>query len=236
MSNNIHPTAIVEGNIIMGQGNVIGPHVVIRGNITIGHHNLIDTGVVIENNVTIGHHNHMYAYSSIGALGEMGSKGDRLVEEGRVIIGDEVTIREFVCIHSPVYTLETAIHSKAYLMNKSYVAHDCVVGESVVLSSGVLLAGRCVVGHHSNVGLGATIHQSTHVGPHAMIGMQAVIVADVLPYATVAGNPARILHFNRIGVARHGVVDNQLDEVDKFFAALPNINKNSDNPMIKEIN
>ncbi len=236
MPNTIHPTAILEGNIVMGHGNSIGPHVVMRGNITIGNNNKIDTGVVLDNNVSIGHNNHIYAYASIGALGEMGTKGDRFVAEGKVVIGNEVTIREFVCIHSPVYTLETTIHDKVYLMNKSYVAHDCIVGKGTVLSAGVLLAGRCVIGQHANLGLGATVHQSTHIGAHAMIGMQAVITADIMPYATVAGNPARILGFNRRGVVRQGFEENLLAEVEMYFSNFSYRDDESDNPIIREIN
>lgn len=236
MSNTIHPTAILDGNIVLGHGNVIGPHVVMRGNITIGNNNKIDTGVVLENNVSIGHNNRIYPYASIGALGEMGTKGDKFIEEGRVVIGNNVTIREFVCIHSPVYTLETSVHDNVYLMNKSYIAHDCIVGKGTVLSAGVLLAGRCVVGHHANLGLGATVHQSTHIGAHAMIGMQAVITADIMPYATVVGNPARILGFNRRGVAPLGFEENQLAEVEMFFSNFSYRDDETDNPMIKEIN
>jgi len=236
MSNTIHPTAILDGNIVMGHGNVIGPHVMLRGNITIGNNNQIDAGVVLDNNVSIGHNNHIYPYASIGALGEMGTKGDRFVEEGRVVIGNDVTIREFVCIHSPVYMMETSIHDKVYLMNKSYVAHDCIVGKGTVLSAGVLLAGRCVIGQHANLGLGATVHQSTHIGAYAMIGMQAVITSHIMPYATVVGNPARILRFNRRAVEKHGFEENHLAEVEMFFSNLSYQDHESMNPMIIEIN
>jgi UDP-N-acetylglucosamine acyltransferase len=235
LKNTIHPTAILEGEIVIGEGNVIGPHVVIRGNVSIGNNNDFKTGIVIENNVTIGSHNTIYPYVSIGALGEMGSKGDRLAEEGKVVIGDEVTIREFVCIHSPVYALETRIHDKVYLMNKSYVAHDCQVGKGSVLSAGVLLAGRVEIGEYVNLGLGATVHQRMHIGSYAMVGMQAVITSDILPYATVAGNPARILRFNRRGVESLGYSEQWMLEVEKFFHN-PNVEKsNTDNLMLKEI-
>ena len=74
LRNNIHPTAILEGEIRMGSRNTIGPHVVLRGNISMGDDNVLKTGVCIENNVTIGHQNHFYPYVNIGSLGEMGSK------------------------------------------------------------------------------------------------------------------------------------------------------------------
>src|SRR5688500_18965055 len=88
LHNNIHPTAILEGNIRMGFRNTIGPHVVLRGNISMGDDNVLNTGVCFENNVTIGHQNRFYPYVNIGSLGEMGTKGDRFVEEGGIVIGD----------------------------------------------------------------------------------------------------------------------------------------------------
>ena len=105
MGNTIHPTAILEGNIELGTGNKIGPYVVMRGNIRIGDNNVIGSAAQFKNNLSIGNENRIYSGASIGAVGEMGLKGDRLVEEGKVVIGNQVTIREFVCIHSPVYTL-----------------------------------------------------------------------------------------------------------------------------------
>jgi UDP-N-acetylglucosamine acyltransferase len=235
LHNNIHPTAILEGNIRMGSRNTIGPHVVLRGNISMGDDNVLATGVFIENNVTIGHQNRFYAYSTIGSLGEMGAKGDRFVEEGGVVIGDEVTIREHVCVHSPVYTYETRIYNKAYIMNKSYVAHDCVIGEAVVLSAGVLLAGRVEIGEYANLGLGVTVHQRMHIGAHAMVGMQGVITKDILPYALVAGNPARILRFNRIAAERKEIEEKYIAEMESLFYTGHFMKHETYNPVLEEI-
>ena len=217
LRNNIHPTAILEGDIRMGSRNTIGPHVVLRGNISMGDDNVLRTGVCIENNVTIGHQNQFYPYVSIGSLGEMGAKGDRFVEEGGVVIADEVTVREYLCIHSPVYTYETRISSKAYIMNKSYVAHDCVIGEGVVLSAGVLLAGRVEIGDYANLGLGVTVHQRLHIGANAMVGMQGVVTRDIIPYALVAGSPVRILRFNRMAAERNQVEEKYISEMESLF-------------------
>ena len=217
LHNNIHPTAILEGDIRMGMRNTIGPHVVLRGNISMGDDNVLKAGVCFENNVTIGHQNHFYPYVSIGALGEMGAKGDRFIEAGGVVIGDEVTIREYVCVHSPVHTYETRIDSRAYIMNKSYVAHDCVIGEGVVLSGGVLLGGRVEIHPYATIGLGTCIHQGCHVGEGAMAGMQSVITKDILPYALVAGNPARIIRFNRKAAERKDMDEKAMEEMEALF-------------------
>src|SRR5688500_7111126 len=235
LRNNIHPTAILEGDIRMGSRNTIGPHVVLRGNISMGDDNVLRAGVCIENNVTIGHQNQFYPYSSIGSLGEMGAKGDRFIEEGGVVIADEVTIREYVCIHSPVYTYETRISSKVYIMNKSYVAHDCIIGEGVVTSAGVLLAGRVEVGEYANLGLGVTVHQGLHIGPHAMVGMQGVITRDIIPYALVAGNPARILRFNRTAAEKMEVEEKYISEMESLFYTGHFKKHESYNPILEEI-
>lgn len=236
LKNSVHPTALLEGNISMGEGNVIGPYVVMRGNITIGNGNVMDTGVTLENNVMVGDQTRFYPYAAVGALGEMGVKGDRFVEQGKVIIGNNVTIREFVCIHSPVYTLETRVDDDVYLMNKSYVAHDCLIGKGTVLSAGALLAGRCQIGIHVNIGLGVTVHQGRHIGKFSMIGMQSVIVKDILPFATVVGNPARILKFNRKGAEQIGYAENLLSEMETCFFNLSHRDLTSSNPMIQEVN
>lgn len=233
--NTIHPTAILDGNINMGEGNTIGPNVVLRGDITIGNYNTIDVGVVIQNNVTIGNENTIYPYCAIGALGEMGLKGDSFNEEGSVVIGHHTTIREFVSIHSPVYRMETRIEDYAYLMNKSYIAHDCQVGKGAVLSAGVLLAGRCVVGAYANLGLGVTVHQRKHIGDYAMIGMQTTVTRDVLPYCTVAGNPARIMGFNAKGIERRGFDASWISEMKIFYQNDIVMDADAVNPMIKEV-
>lgn len=232
--NTIHPTAILEGNIQMGEGNEIGPHVILKGNIILGNQNRINAGVSLTNNVIIGNRNNIYPYVSIGALGEMGPKGDRFIEEGKVFIGHEVTIREFVCIHSPVHTLETRIQDQVYLMNKSYVAHDCQIGKGTVLSAGVLLGGQCEIAEFVTIGLGATVHQRIHIGKYSMIGMQTVITRNILPYAMVAGNPARILRFNRKPVER-GFDEKWLLEMEAFFTAPGLVAAISDNPMMKDV-
>ncbi len=219
LRNNIHPTAILEGEIRMGSRNTIGPNVVLRGNISLGDDNVFKTGVHFENNVTIGHQNIFYPYVSVGCFGEMGAKGDRFVEEGGVAIGNENVFREYVCVHSPVYTYETSIGSQVYIMNKGYVAHDCVISNGVVMSAGVLLGGRVEIGLFANLGLGVTVHQRLHIGPYAMLGMQAVITRDIIPYALVTGNPARIQRFNSRGAETAGIDEKSISEMEILFSS-----------------
>ena len=234
MENSIHPTAIIEGTVSMGRGNVIGPYAILRGHITMGDFNRIEGHAVLENQVILGDHNTIYPFVSIGAIGEMGSKGDHLREEGAVEIGLHVTVREYVCIHAPVHTARTQIADHAYLMNKSYVAHDGYVGAGVTLHAGVLLGGQVHLEEGVTVGMGATIHQRCRIGAYSMIGMQTPITRDILPFAKVAGSPARVLGFNRIAASKLTMDDLWMHEMDVYFATGMSTESTS-NPMRQRV-
>ncbi len=233
--NDIHPTAILDGEIRMGEGNVIGPHAVLRGHITLGDHNQLAAGVVLTNRVVMGNQNRVFDYAAIGAVGEMGKKGDRLSDDGQVTIGNAVTIREMVVIHSPVYKKATTIGNGVYLMNKTYVAHDCEIGDHSVLSSTVMLGGNVVLGRQCNVGMGASIHQRMAVGDYAMIGMQSVVVKPIVPFCKVAGNPARILGLNVVGIQEVGFSADVIHEAEVFFLGPKKEIENTKNPILLQI-
>ena len=219
-ANRIHPTAILDGDIVIGSGNVIEPYVVLSGNITIGDNNHIRAHSYLTNRVVIGDHNHIYPYVTIGCLGEMGAKGDRYVEDGQVRLGNYVTIREHVKVHSPVRTSLTEIEDHCYIMNQAYLAHDTRIGHHVVLSGGVLLGGRCEIHAFANVGMGAVLHQRVHVGLGAMVGMNSTNIKHVPPFATVAGCPSKILRINSMGFLRAGFSENELDTMAPLYRQL----------------
>jgi len=118
-------------------------------------------------------------------------------------------------------------------MNKSYVAHDCVIGQGSVLSAGVLLGGRVVLEEGVTIGMGTTVHQRCHIGAYAMIGMQTPVNRDILPFATVAGSPARIIGFNRIGAERNAYEESWMQEMEAFFKKDVLMGGSSDNPMMQ---
>lgn len=218
----------------MGMNNVIGPHAVLRGTITLGSGNVIGPGVVFDNRVRIGSGNTIFAHACIGGLGEMGLKGDRLPDlDGGVIIGDACTIREHVVIHAPVHTSRTEIGESAYLMNHAYVAHDCMIGRRVVLSHGVALGGRCAIGEDAVLGMLAAVHQRIRIGKGAMVGMSAVVTRHVMPYAKVAGNPARMLGANLGALERLGIAEADGRRIVAFLAdpADPGFDVSVDDPL-----
>lgn len=222
--NRIHPTAIIGENVKMGDGNYVGPHCILEGEVEIGDDNYFDAGVITHHIVKIGNGCRFYPYVTLGFAGEMGAKGDKLSENAGVEIGDKVTIREYVNVHAAYWWAATKIGDGAYIMNKAYLAHDVQIGKGAIINAGVCLGGRAIVEDFANVGMGATVHQRSVVGESAMVGMNAAVKKHVPPFSIVAGVPAKILKFNRVGAMRRGLED--LDWVEaNFFQILKNPEK-----------
>lgn len=189
--NSVHPTAQLIGDVSLGTGNMIGPSVVIVGPVTLGDNNWIGTGVVI------------------GAPPEVRSwehpmDADRLSSGKGISIGSGNRIREYAQIHQG-WNDVTRIEDDVFVMNQSYVAHDCVLETGATLASSVLLAGHVRVGAGANLGLGSVIHQRRYIGVGAMVGMGSVVTRDVPPYAKAYGNPATVHGANTVGMERAGM-------------------------------
>ena len=234
-TNKIHPTAIIGEKVKIGQYNEIGANVVIEGKVTLGDYNKISTGVIFSNKAKVGNHNQFFPYVTIGFQGEMGSKGDIIPEKGIVKIGNNNVIREYVNVHFPVRTNMTSIGNYNYIMNKVYIAHDVKIHDKVILTAGVLLAGRSEVRSYANLGMGAAIHQRSCVGEFAMVGMNAVITSDILPFSVVIGAPARILKFNKFGAERGDFVKEEVDYTAEHFPQIIANNCSQANELIKRI-
>jgi UDP-N-acetylglucosamine acyltransferase len=189
-NNQIHPTAIIGSGVTIGTNNLIGPFVRIYSNTVIGDSNFIGTGSVI------------------GALPEYRSldhKGPGVFESlAGVTIGSGVVIREYCQIHQGLKR-PTRIDDGAFIMNQTYIAHDCEVGSEAVLASSVLLAGNVVVGIQANIGMGAKVHQGLSIGRLSMVGMGSVVTRDVPECMKSYGVPSRVHGVNEIGMERAGM-------------------------------
>jgi UDP-N-acetylglucosamine acyltransferase len=189
--NSIHPTAQLIGSVSLGTGNLIGPSVVIVGPVTIGNDNWIGTGAVI------GAPPEVRGWDHPMDAGELSSGNG-------IAIGNRNTFREFTQIHQGWRDV-TRIEDDVFLMNQSYVAHDCVLENGATLASSVLLGGHVRVGAAANLGLGTMVHQRRYIGVGAMVGMGSVVTHDVPPYAKAYGNPVRVQGANEVGMAREGM-------------------------------
>jgi UDP-N-acetylglucosamine acyltransferase len=138
---------------------------------------------------------------------------------GRIRIGNRVVIRAFATVHLPLVDGgETVIGDDCYLMVKSHVAHDCVLGREVTLSNSVDLAGHVHVHEGATLGLGAVVRQHQVIGAYAMVGAGAVVVDDVPPFAKMIGNPARYLDVNRVGMERAGFTTEEITAASSLLS------------------
>jgi UDP-N-acetylglucosamine acyltransferase len=217
MQNNIHSSAIIGNDVKLGVNNTIGPNVVIQGNVTIGDDNHIGINTMISNNVIFGNGNKLTGSASIGSLGEMGTKGDIFLENGKVVIGHNNVIREFVTINSPVRKETTSIGDTCYFMARTHIPHDAEVKNNVVMATNSLIGGGTIVYDNAYIGLGSITHQWTDIGESAMIGLQAAVTKHVPPFCTITGIPGKILKLNRTGLERRGFAAELLDEVENNF-------------------
>lgn len=218
MGNVIHSTAVVEDGVIIGTGNAIEEYAVIRRGVEIGDDNRIGPFSLLQSGTRIGHGNTFHGYASVGSPGEMGSKGDVHLADGIVSIGNGNVVREFATINFPVRRPHTVIGDNCYLMARSHVPHDALLGNWVVMATNSLIGGGCTLGDFVYVGLNAHVHQWLSVGEGAMLGMSSATVKNVPPFVTVAGVPSRILRVNREGLRRRGIADEEADELEAFVA------------------
>jgi len=184
----IHPSSILEGEIELGNNVSIGPFCYMKGPLNIGDNSVIHAGCII------------------------GTDAEHLMlsSHGSVSIGNNVIIKEGVVIHKGTEENITLIDDDCYIMNQSYIAHDCTLGRGVILSSNVCLAGKTHLLKGCNLGMAALVHQYVTIGAYSMIGMGSVVTKDVLPFSTVYGNPAIFRKLNSYKFTDLGITENDL--------------------------
>ncbi len=200
---NIHPTAVVDPGAQLSEGVQVGPYSIIHSDVTIGKNTVIGPHVVIDSHTDIGANCRIFQFSSIGAPPQdLKYRG----EKTRVIIGDNNVIREFVTINRST-TADigmTKIGDNNLLMAYCHVAHNCRLGNFVVMANAANLAGHIDVEDFVIIGGLTGIHQFTRLGTHAFIGGASAVAQDVPPYVTVSGNRARPYGLNLVGLKRRG--------------------------------
>lgn len=199
----IHGTAIVKPGAQVGRGVKIGPYCVVGSRAKIGNGSVLFSHVSLVGNTTIGKNNKVYQSAVIGTWPQdiSFSGMDTAVE-----IGDNNVIREFVTIHCGTHKAErvTRIGDDNYIMAYSHVAHDCELGNGVIMANGVQLGGHVKLDDCANVGGLAALHHFVTVGRLAFVGGLTRVVRDVPPYMTVEGNPSKVRCVNVIGCRRNG--------------------------------
>lgn len=212
----IHPTAIVSPSAELAEDVEIGPYAVIGGHVTVGRSTVIGAHVVIEGHTRIGERNRVFPFATLGTPPQdTGYRG----EDTRLEIGDDNLIREYVTIHRATTKEEwvTRVGSGNYLMAYSHVAHDCVLGDRVILANVATLGGHIHIGDHANLGGQAAVHQFVRIGPYAFVGGKCGVDRDVPPFMITAGERARLYGLNRRGLSRHGFPPAVVDGLKKAY-------------------
>ncbi|MFW6134278.1 MAG: acyl-ACP--UDP-N-acetylglucosamine O-acyltransferase [Elusimicrobiota bacterium] len=200
MKTKIHPTAVIEQGAQIDENVTVGPYCVIREKVSIGSGTCIDSHTVIEGKTRIGRNNVI----GIGAV--IGNPPQDLKyrgEETEVIIGDKNIIREYVTINrGTVDRGKTEIGNNSLLMSYVHVAHDCIIGNEVILANCATLGGHIKIDDQALVGGVTPIHQFVHIGKLAIIGGGSRVPKDIPPFCRAAGNPIKICGLNSIGLKR----------------------------------
>ena len=215
----IHPTAIVHPGARIGAGVEIGPYSVIGEHVEIGERTRIGPHVVIEGHTRIGCDNEIFQFCSIGAVPQDKKYDD---EPTRLEIGDRNTIREFCSFN--VGTAQdagaTRVGNDNWIMAYVHVAHDCQVGSHTIFANNATLAGHVQVGDWAILGGFTGVHQFVRVGAHSFCGVGTVLLQDLPPYVTVAGNPAKPHGINSEGLRRRGYSTEAIAAIKRAYRSL----------------
>lgn len=203
--NTIHPTAIVEPSVTLGKGVKIGPYCVLTGNVTLGAGTELMSHVVVSatGRTVIGEGNKIFPFASLGtAPQDLKYHG----EASELIIGNSNMIREHVTMNPGTEGggMVTRIGDNNLFMMGAHVAHDCIIGNHVILVNQATLGGHVTVGDHVLIGGLSAVHQFVRIGRHAIIGGMSGVEHDVIPYGSVMGERANLAGLNLVGLKRRG--------------------------------
>jgi UDP-N-acetylglucosamine acyltransferase len=199
----IHKTAMVHPRAEIGTGVSIGPYAIIGERVRIGDKSSIGAHAVIDKNTKIGRHCQIFPHAMVGTTPQSLKFKQ---EETWLKLGDHTVIREFATLSRGTAEGggETLIGSNCFIMAYAHVAHDCRLGNHVILANAVTLAGHITVEDYAIVGGVTPVHQFVRIGAYAMIGGGSGVGKDIVPYAMASGNRARIYGLNIVGLKRHG--------------------------------
>lgn len=215
----IHSHAIVDASAEIADDVSVGPFTVIGADVEIGSGSVIESHVVIKGPTKIGNDNHIFQFSSIG---EQPQDLKYAGEPTSLEIGDRNTIREYANINRGTVDDEgiTSIGNDNLLMVSTHVAHDCRLGNNIILANAVALAGHVHIEDHAILGGYTTVHQFTRIGAHSFSGFATAIDRDVLPFFTIAGNRARAFGINKEGLKRRGFSKESIRALQEAFKIL----------------
>ncbi|EGK8084456.1 acyl-ACP--UDP-N-acetylglucosamine O-acyltransferase [Campylobacter lari] len=215
----IHPSAVIEDGATIADDVVVEAYAYVGKNANIGANTIIKQGARILPNVTIGENSKVFSYAIVGDIPQDISYKDEI--SSGVIIGKNAVIREFVTINSGTAKGDgfTRIGDNAFIMAYSHIAHDCTLGDHIILANNATLAGHVELGDYTVVGGLTPIHQFVRVGEGCMIAGASALSQDVVPFCLAEGNRASIRSLNLVGIRRRFDKE-EVDVLSKAFKFL----------------
>lgn len=216
---NLHPTAVIAADAQLGNNVIVGPYAVIEDNVMLGDGCEIAAHAVIKRGTRMGANNRVFEHAVIG-----GTPQDFKFDPATAStteIGEGNVFREGVTVHRGSRTgSATRIGDGCFLMAYSHIAHDCVVGNNVVMANTAGIAGEVTVGDRAFISAAVTVHQFCRIGRNAMIGLSAKVVQDALPFCITDGNPGRARGLNLVGLRRSGFAAEEIKALKEAYRLL----------------
>lgn len=200
----IHPTAIIEAGAELGDNVAVGPYCHVGPKVRLGDNCILHAHVVISGVTEIGRHTVIHPFAVIGGPPQhVAHRG----EETKLVIGFGNVIREHVTMNSG--TIDgggvTRVGDNGFFMTGSHVAHDCQIGDNAIFANNACIGGHTILGEHVFLGGLSAVHQRSRIGSFAFVGGGGIITSDIIPYASVVGNPGKLVGLNVIGMKRRGM-------------------------------
>lgn len=215
----IHPTAIVDASAELGADVEIGPGCIIGPSVKIGDRTRLIAQVYIETHTEIGKDCTIYPFASLGAPPQDTSyKG----EPTRVVIGDNNVFREHCSIHRGTVRgrSQTRVGNNGLFMGSTHIAHDCIVGDNVIMAQTAAIAGHVQISDWVMLSGLSGVVQHCRIGRHAFVGASALMTADLIPYGTAIGNHAHLAGLNTVGLKRRGFTREQIHDLRSAYRLL----------------
>lgn len=227
----IHPTAIIHPKAKVDPTAEIGPYCVVYENVVIEEGVRLDSHVVVNGWTTLGARCRVHPFASVGGdTQDLKFKGERTF----VKIGPETTLREYVTVNGGTgEDTETVIGSGCHIMAYAHIAHNCVVGNNVIIANCGTLAGHVEVEDKAVIGGLVAIHQFCRVGEMAIIGGCSKVIQDIPPYMMADGHPAVVRGLNLLGLKRRQVSDASQRKIKQAFKTIYKSGLNTSNAIKK---
>ncbi len=219
MSQSIHPSSVVEDGATLGAGVEIGPFCHVGSKVALGDGVRLVSHVSLAGDTTIGARTRIFPFAAIGHQPQdLKYRGEAV----RLVVGEDCLIREHVTMNPGTGGggSETIVGPRSVFLTNAHVAHDCRVGEGVILSNNVMLAGHVQVGDFAIISGGAAAHQFVRIGAYGFVGGLAGLEHDLIPFGMALGNRALLAGLNVVGLKRRGFSHEAIHELRRAYKML----------------